>query len=133
MKVERIRVRYGDASPPEITTPLENAMSAYRTAETLQTYATRDAREVSIANQYVVVQLGSGAACVWQRVWVDTVGSACLGAAVQVPVCRQLRACGWVVWVTSSGFAMRRCRSDNVIVTCARCRTRIWECVCLCV
>ena len=49
--MERIRARYGEPPPADLTTPLENAMSSYRTAETLQTYATRDAREASIANQ----------------------------------------------------------------------------------
>ena len=45
--------RYGDPVPGDLSAPLENAMSAYRTAETLQTMATRDSREARIANQYV--------------------------------------------------------------------------------
>lgn len=53
LKLERIKVRYGDPPPQELMQPLETAIATCRTAETLQTMATRDSKETTIAAQYV--------------------------------------------------------------------------------
>ena len=53
IRFERIRARYGDPVPQELSGPLQAVTSAYHAASTLRSMVSRDSREGTIATQWV--------------------------------------------------------------------------------